>query len=342
MIIAKNQLLKVLEKWNLIPTSCKEIVIGDSTNNWIVKTKTKKYILRAAGLHERYVAFQLFLLSELRARDFFYKIPIVVKNRFSESYIKSNKQIFFIYNFINGKILGINFTYNQAEEIGFIVGHYHKLVKSGFYRNYIRRKDIFNIDYVIKGLLKIGIKIKKKKNQKYTEIIFLENLDIMITNLKFKISKKQIDLYSKLNRVPCHSDWNGTNLIINTDGKIVGLIDFGGIHMEPKVFDFQNAILYAAFSNFHLNLTKIKKFYKGYSKDNSLTSEEISLIYPTMLADLAFTLLWIFEKKLQNDSCRIPDWDIEFRIKIFKWLIKNEKIFKEIIKNLNKISHKII
>jgi len=273
--------------------------------------------------------YQLFLLKKLRDRKFPYEIPVAIKNRDKRYHFKLNKQVFFVYNFINGATLNSNFTYDQAEQLGIMVGRYHNLIGKNFYRKNIRKKGIFDLNYTIGSLLKTSSKIKKK----YAGKVFnLESIDVIAKYLKFKIKKKQINSYKKLKQVPCHSDWNGTNLIVNKSGKITGLIDFGGIHMEPKIFDFQNAILYAALSNFRLDLTKIKKFCKGFFKKNKLTSEEINLIYPTMLADLAFTVSWIFEEKFKNKNCRIPNWDIEVRLKIFNWLLKNEKLFKNAIK----------
>lgn len=324
--LPQNQIFKILENWKISEFEQERISRGESTHNWMIRTRNGNYILRNAGSDRDHIDFQNFILKELHNYNLSYSTPIPIEVN-NSTYLELGKQFYVLYKFIDGEILDHSFKKPLAKDIGILVAKYHQAVSKidyGFKK--VRKKSLFDNYAITCSLQKSAEIIKRKRNKHQVDELFLLNLNTILQTYN-NIPLKDIEGIKQLDRIPCHCDLNIENIILQS-GKIVGLIDFGGISVEPRLFDFQNAVVYIAGSSGRIDYPKMDAFVRGYFSVWPISASEITFMYSLMLADLALTLSWIFEQR-RNENCRVKNSEAMFRINLFDWLIKHDSEFRK-------------
>jgi Ser/Thr protein kinase RdoA (MazF antagonist) len=311
--------------WNLGDFRKTVIMNGESTLNYLVETKEAKYVFRNAGRHRNYVNFQADLLNHLQSNHFSYETPMIIKTNKGTPFLQTADDIYLLYRYVEGVTLKSSDYSTYAFEIGQCVGSFHRITQemSG-YDHKVRSKDIFDFHYMEDSILNSLSRIESQDEKDAVDDLFIKIFSEGIKPYFSQIASLAVEHYQRTDSIPCHGDLNGGNFIIGTK-KLVGLIDFGGVIIAPKVFDVQNCLQNIACSNGEVDSDITERIILGYCKEVSLTQLELEIIPSILIADLLRTLAWIFESRADL-NCRIKPSEAIFRLKLLG-AVKNGQKF---------------
>jgi len=118
-----------------------------------------------------------------------------------------------------------------------------------------------------------------------------------------------------LPRQVIHNDANGDNVLLNSDGEVTGIIDFGDMLRAPRIVEIAIAASYLRLSDGDL-LQFIEPFVVGYHESSPLLEEELGLLYDLICTRLATTISFLYwrlsarepgdpyrEKTLAGEAC---------------------------------------
>jgi Ser/Thr protein kinase RdoA (MazF antagonist) len=256
---------------------------GNSTNNYIIENK---YILRNAGTYIEYIEAQIEILNILN-KELTYKVPkplLSIQNRYLE---KDKNEGWFMYEMIEGDTLLPNKSIRFGNQLAELHNSLNKINFENF--NQMRSRDLTNTKKEINNLYKSGI---------------LNNTEV-INSFKC-LSQRFIDIYKTLPRIICQGDLNKDNFIVKNN-KFQGLIDFGGIVIEPRIFDIQNFIFNHLITE-KISVNKIRMFLKDYSNssDTNISLAEKELIHEILIREGYNSLNYIikanYPKEIINEK----------------------------------------
>ncbi len=232
---------------------------GVENSNYLIKTKSKKYILT---IYEKRVSkhdlpFFMSLMKNLNKSNF--KCPEPILNNKKKYIGKIKNKPAAIVSFLDGQSKN-QLSPENCFEIGRQVAKFHKITK----KLSIKRKNSLN--------LKSWSKIFKKVENRCA--IIEQNLDLKIKKSLTEIKRN----WPK--KLPCgiiHADLFPDNIFFKNN-KFSGFIDFYFSCNDFYAFEIAICINALCFDgqkqNLSFNVTKAKKFFKGYSSIRKISSDE--------------------------------------------------------------------
>jgi len=331
----QKEIKMLLENWVIGKlVSCRRLEKGVVNVNWIVKTSQGKYVLRKI-VHFTNVEdlkFELNYLIYLKERNFPYKIPVPIKTKNKEDFLKFKGSYFWLYEYIEGICIE-RFGYSELRECAKMMAIYHKIIVSSGLNNK-HGSEVFRRESVLKELEKSRARILKKDKQDRKDRIFLKESSILIPLMKSLDARK----YSKLPTYPLHRDINPENTLWKNK-KLVGLIDFEntGILNDPVIKDISVMLQYSCRDRkqkHKLDLRLAKFFLNEYKKHRQLTDKEIQFLPDIITAgaieDFDYTY-WM----LVNDPTRAKLYRLKLYSKTAQWYQRNKQEIIEKLTNKN-------
>lgn len=328
----------LFETWSLRNFRKSIITNGESTENYLIEKgeiassiphSGKKpfaraisqgetcYIFRNAGKYRDYVIFQIKLLDFLQKNRFPYATPIIIKTTNGGFFAPFEDNHYLLYRYIDGATIKPVDYSTHASAIGRCIGSFHRVTKRmSDYNPKIRDKDIFNFNYITKSISSSIARVKAQPKSDEIDELFVHIFSKGTEPYFDYINTDAIKYYEGAEKIPCHGDLKGENFLIK-NGKMVGLIDFGGVIISPKIFDVQNCFQNIAgyFGKFDWDI--VEKLISSYSEEIELTPQELSLIPSILVADILRTLAWIFESRAVPNN-RINPRGAIFRLELLK------------------------
>jgi homoserine kinase type II len=276
---------KLLKKYYdfLKITKIQEFDSGWANYSFYVKTKNKKFVIQIIGetpnrkLIEN-LKLQIKALNYLKENKFPYKIPSIIKNNNGKQLSFNKDRYFFVYEYIEGKILD-KFNINNFKEYAKATAQFTKIMDRFLLKN---KKDLFNIRWLNSEFNKIG-KIKPQNE--------LDKL--VVSNLEFiKKILSEISLLTNFGRVRLiHADFNRTNVLFENNN-LTGIIDFHNLEIAPISKEIGVAISRTNFLKKGYSKAKENIFMKEFEKHYKLTKIEKESIIPIILRDNCAVIWW--------------------------------------------------
>lgn len=287
---------------------------GLISNIYKVITDKGIYMFR---IHKKLSSFQLNQLDleyaateYLSKNNFFYDVPIFLKNNKGKIRSKVDGEIFEVYLSVLGDV-GNHEMKKSPKEMIEVVARYHRAIKN-FPADRWLKKTYKKFPSGLNDKIELIKKIKSPLNS--VDKIMTKNIGLFIE--VNNILKKNSDLSSK--KILLHDDIHPGNLILN-NGKITGIIDFGKVRWGPKERDLARVIGHS--------LTEIKEGVKHYKKFNNISYKEIPNIF---LESLNYRLESIF--RLYEDLPMCFEKKVYFlnsRIKKMEEVLTHYKEFRK-------------
>jgi hydroxylysine kinase len=102
-----------------------------------------------------------------------------------------------------------------------------------------------------------------------------------------------------------HNDANDENILLDANGDVSGIIDFGDMLKAPRVIDVATAASYLRCEDDPLRL--IEPFVVAYNKENALLDAEFEVLFDLIRTRLSMTLIilyWRLAARDENDPYR--------------------------------------
>jgi len=332
MQLTKKEIIELLRRYDLGTfLSYKKAKMGVANHNWIIRTTTGKFVLRCVSRFKKLkeIKFELKYLNFFRKSHFQYKIPKPLKNNISRYITKFRGGYFWVYPFIEGKII-LRFGRSELKELAKVMAEYHSILEKSKLDNSRHQNIPFNRIAILKELKQFKNLCSKKKKKEKKDKIYLLEVDELIGILE----SLDPTIYLKLKAYPIHRDINPENIVFKKK-KVIGLIDFDNVSFmdEPLVKDIAILLMYSCrtlTNESKLNLKLSKFFIKEYQKYHKLTLDEIKLIPDLIIAgaieDFSY-VFWLFE----NDPERVKLKWLKLYSKLAKWITKNKKYIIEFL-----------
>ena len=104
---------------------------------------------------------------------------------------------------------------------------------------------------------------------------------------------------ASLPRQVIHNDANDDNVLLDVDGDVSGIIDFGDMLMAPRVIDVSTAASYLRTPGDPLRL--IEPFVTAYDKRNALLEVEFEVLFDLIRTRLSMTLIILYWRLAARD-----------------------------------------
>jgi len=327
----KREIKTLLGNWDIGElVSCRRAEKGVVNINWIVKTTQGKYVLRKVTHFTNIegLKFEVNYLTYLKKHKFPYTIPVPIKTKNKENFLKFKGSYFWIYEYIEGRDIK-RFGYSELRECARMMAIYHKIVESSGLDNK-KGSEVFNRKSILKELQKFRTQILEKSKLERKDRIFLKESSILIPLMKSLDARE----YSKLPKYPLHRDINPENILWKNK-RLVGLIDFENIGTmnDTVIKDISIMLQYSCRDRkqkHKLNLRLAKFFLGEYKKHGQLSNKEIEFL-PTIIAAGAIEDFSYAYWMLINDPKRAKLYRLKLYSKTAQWYSKNKQ---EIVKKL--------
>ncbi len=334
MRISKEEVQILIDKWGVGDiTSYEKSTKGESNHNWIVKTTHGKFILRRAPDFRKLkdLKFELFYLTKLNEDKFPYKVPVPIKTNRGQDIIKYKKGNWWLYRYIEGKIIE-PISIQLIPELARMIALYHLFLKKNMLSNGKSETEAFDKTTTIKDLKKLYAKTQRMVHKEAKHKIFLAEC----VKLMPLLESLKSDYYKKLPQYPLHRDLNPENILWEGN-KISGIIDFEnvGTMNDNFITDIAIAIMFATTTEkeHKLDLNKTRKFLEVYQKYRRLSKQEIELIPDIIMAGFIGAFSWQYWLQL-NDPERAQLHRLKLYSNAAQWHYLNRD---KIIKALNEI-----
>jgi homoserine kinase type II len=328
----KREIKTLLSNWDVGELiSFRQARKGVVNINWIVKTTQGKYVLRkiANFTNVENLEFELGYLTYLKEHDFPYRIPVPIRTKNKENFIKSNDSYFWLYEYIEGRDIK-RLGYSELRECAKMMATYHRIIESSNLDNKKGSGEVFRRESVLEELEKFRTQILAKNKQNRRDRIFLKESSILIPLMKSLDGRE----YSKFPKYPLHRDINPENMLWKNK-KLVGLIDFENISTmnDTMIKDVSIMLQYACRDKrqkYKLDLKLARFFLTEYKKHRQLSSKEIALLPDIITAGFIEDFSYAYWM-LVNDAKRAKLYRLRLYSKIAQWYHKNKQ---EIIEKL--------
>jgi homoserine kinase type II len=327
----KREIKTLLENWDIGElVSCRRLEKGVVNINWIVKTSQGKYVLRKIMHFTKIedLKFELNYLTYLKEHNFPYKIPVPIKTKNKEDFLRFKGSYFWLYEYIEGRDIK-RFGYSELRECARMMAIYHKIVaSSGLNNNH--SSEVFRRKSVLKELQKFRTQILEKGKLERKDRIFLKESSILIPLMKSLDARE----YSKLPTYPLHRDINPENTLWKNK-TLVGLVDFEnvGTMNDTVIKDISIMLQYSCRDRkqkHKLNLKMAKFFLNEYKKHGQLSNEEIEFLPDVITAGAIEDFSYAYWM-LVNDPKRAKLYRLKLYSKTAQWYHRSKQ---EIIKKL--------
>jgi Ser/Thr protein kinase RdoA (MazF antagonist) len=196
--VNKREIKTLLENWDIGKLiSCRQAEKGVVNINWIVKTTHGKYVLRKVTHFTKIedLKFELNYLTYLKEHKFPYRIPVPIKTKNKENFLKFKGSYFWLYEYIEGRNIK-RFGYSELRECARMMAIYHKIVaRSGLDNK--KGSEVFNRKSILKELHKFRTQILEKGKLERKDRIFLKESSTLIPLMKSLNARE----YSKLQNI---------------------------------------------------------------------------------------------------------------------------------------------
>ncbi len=317
MKLTKNQAQEICENYSLGKIKKFKLMgKGFGNNNFDFKTDKGNFIIRFVGedlppYKKRTLKLEVNTLIYVRKKDFPYNTPFPLENKNGKRLSKMGKQIYWVYKKLEGSV---NETVNEKKfkEIVKLQAIYDKLIKNFKVH---RVKD----DFFTKVLPTEYSKMKKIQPKDKLDKHMLKNIELFEAYQK-KVAK--IKFPGK--PIAIHADLKPENILFRGN-KIVALLDFGNVKIEPRIVHLGTTVDRLCFDNGNFDKKRFRILLREYEKTNLLTKKEKELIYYPIIKDLCGSFWWFYAKM---------DKRIEMKEKVVKLIIKKMKSISDEIKKV--------
>jgi len=266
-MLNKISLEKILGLYNL--GSLKNFRKIPSSGNlvYLLRTSKGEFLLRLCGQDLRWrskeeIEGELELLEKLLKYNFPVFPAIPMAN--GQKVLKWKNRSGYLRNYVEGKDLK-NPTLSQVEQVGQIVGAYHKLIEG--YKVKAERR-IWGLEGTKKYFRKHKFDILKSKLK--NPRLFIKRVEKELANLRFPKNLPKGMLHEDLAKR--HFIWQ--------KGKIVNIIDFDRCYYGSLLLDLGPALRSWCFINWkQWSNENLKSFLRGYQKERPLTNLELKYLY---------------------------------------------------------------
>lgn len=349
---------------------------GVDTHNWLVEaSNNKSYIFRDAGEHLDHVKLQVDVLNYLQEMKFTYEFPRPLKTKKGNYLFNYMGRNYYLYEKLAGTELG-EVSLESVRQIGEMMATYHQSVSEYIFWDGRKAKqlsrDLDKVWPVVNRSLKAALKLivkqvifqksDQKSNQKAgiireleldleLEKEYLQNLPNFLLFLKRVNEEIKSVRFGDLPKIPCHGDLGPHNILrsqndgraeaigraeIASHTRIVGMIDFSLLYIDPKVVDVVVALDFCIFDDDgSLNRDLARAFFDGYLSIGKLSKEEMVLITPLLYRKMLGTLSWTVSEMLGGNK-RVRAEVALRRIKSLRLLMDDYCSIGLIVGNFNK------
>ena len=115
-----------------------------------------------------------------------------------------------------------------------------------------------------------------------------------------------------------HNDANDENILLDDDGNVSGIIDFGDMMRAPRVIDIATAASYLRTADDPLRL--IEPFVIAYNQENALLAEEFDVLFDLIRTRLSMTLIilfWRLDARDEDDPYRKKSLEVNNNALVF-------------------------
>lgn len=318
----KLQIEQILQsKFNL--SGCVKNLYGDRDQNFLIKTKKLRYILKIFNIEEKIniIDVQDSAINHIRKNDSDILVPLTIDHKRINQNGKT--YTFKLLEYLEGEFLHEKtMSLQDYTNMGSFMG---KLSTALIDFNHKAAHRSFAWDCRQTSILKTNLNFIDSNTKQNTILFFLD-----------KYEKNVVPFLDKLRMSVIHNDGNDHNIIINQKHKTFGIIDFGDMVHSFHIVEPAVAIAYIYLNN-QSPFEKIYAFLKGYHSSFPLKTLELKVIIYFMCMRLCTTVtMSAWRKKLfpENKYLRIsenPAWSALDKLsksnlsRLSKDLLKNVK-----------------
>lgn len=259
--MTQEQLLFLLKKYYSKEIVSLTLLRESGGKTYVVTGEKSKYLLKVVGEAFRDTARKGVKISQYLFQHNF-PVPKIIETSRGDSYLEitedGNTILLILYEFLDGNEPNIQ---ARAEDIGILVGRFHKLMQ--WYKEPLLKREQ---DFFVERYLNI---LQKKRYSRWGEYAKLGHA-----------------LWKRIEQQPvycCHGDLHRGNLLETPEGKLY-LLDFDTACLAPHMFDVM--VMCDMTNYFKLQLEDLEqtreiycRFLQTYTQMINLTKQEISSIY---------------------------------------------------------------
>ncbi len=263
----------ILKHYNIGELKNLKLIYKEWNTSYKIKTTNGNYLLKILNFqNEQDLKNELLIINRLKD-----KIPISfpISSKNKRPYIKHNKKIVLIYNFLDGKpsLRGEYLPNNVLKELGKYYATIHKT------------RNLSNIP----------------NRSLYKKVHFFFN-NINKSSEEYKIAKKTFQILNKNGFISLqfpkgliHADLHTENILFD-NLKIKAILDFEESHVGPFIYDIGICVLDTCWINNSLSKDRIKAFIDGYETIRILSSQEKKHIIDSAIFAGLYTLYFSVRK----------------------------------------------
>jgi len=248
---------------------------GVLNKNYLVTTDTGKYFVKSVREKRRP---SLPYIGEVE--EFFYQkgipaIRMLVSNN-GNKVEEYDSETYTVYPFIESVRTHV---YNDADfkQMGDMLGRVH-LAGSKDIPIFLSQK-LFNdkpIDLILGKLQEYRERVSTPQNE--TEELFLEYIQLKLTMLDNALPIEPLPMDTLT-----HGDYHARNLLLNSDRKIIGVLDWEQAAMNARAYELARSLLYVCFEGegesheYHNEkvIDSAKAFIEGYASTYPILNDEL-------------------------------------------------------------------
>lgn len=275
---------------------------GVLNKNYLITTETGKYFVKSIREKRRpslpYIA---------EVEKFFYEkgipaIRMLVSNN-GNKVEEYDSETYTVYPFIESVRTHV-YSDTDFERMGEMLGRIH-LAGSKEIPILLSQKpfDDKPTDLILGKLQEHRERVKVPQNE--TEKLFQEYIQLKLDMLDSALHIEPLPMETLT-----HGDYHARNLLLNSDRKIIGVLDWEQSSMNARAYELARSLLYVCFegegeSHEYQNdkaIESAKAFIKGYSSIYPISNEELALGVRLRWKKLIYSF-WIEEQYfIRNDS----------------------------------------
>ncbi len=255
--------------------SLSKISRGYINYNWLIKTRTGSYVLRAAPTYrtKKELSFEHLFLLALEGK-FPYGIPLPIETVSNTTLCNFKGHLFWLYKYIPGEVIKQT-TNQQVKQVAQMMASMHTASENMKIKDSKKWPHALNKRSLLLDLTVLQQRLRRKHT--ITANYFKEHL----AEIKDCILAVDPHGYSDLKRFPIHADVYNPNLVF-ANNKLVAVIDFDNCHVDTAIHDIGCYLHSSCRKGYKLDLEKAKMFLKEYRKLRPISRQEVRY-----LADIA-------------------------------------------------------
>ncbi len=305
-----------LEKIGLKAKSISFLDAGTSKNNYIIKTKKEKYILKLFEKEKKKkIQRQIDLMREINEKE------ILTINPIHSKLLTFDSKVGYVYKYLEGKQYRELRIKNKLYNFGKIIGRFNRLTK-----NIMPSKRNSSYIYKIKKEAKNTTKnMKWKKDFLHKKAKSLLEEGVKIIEQEYKGYKFRTQLI--------HGDLHYDNVFYEDQKHII--IDVEGLENSILARESSTLITYMVDNSLIKFKIELKKFLKGYESEYKLTKKEKELMPLLMIVRKFGEIMYLLAQEYKkNLSKKEIEYFLGHTTRKLKIIIKRYDEIKRIFKNI--------